>query len=112
MAVYVSNITIPAGEDYEKTFILKNDVDDSFFNLNTYSANSHLKKHPESLNVTAIFEVSFPNRDNGEILLSLGSTITSSLKPGRYSYDIVVDNGVKKKRVVEGSVLVTAGVTT
>lgn len=112
MAVYVSNITIPAGEDFEQTFTLENAIDNSYFNLNNYSAKSHLKKHPSSLNVTAVFEVSFPNRSSGEIALALGSSITSNIKPGRYSYDIIIDNGIKKTRVVEGSALVTAGVTT
>lgn len=112
MAVYVSNITIPAGEDFEQTFTLENAVDESYFNLDNYSAKSHLKKHPSSLNTTAVFGVSFVNRQTGTIVLSLGSTITSNIKPGRYSYDIVIDNGVKKTRVVEGSALVTAGVTT
>jgi hypothetical protein len=112
MAVYVSNITIPAGEDFEQTFTLENAVNNSSFDLNNYTAKSHLKKHPASLNTTAIFNVSFPNRQAGEILLSLGSTITSTLKPGRYSYDIIINDGSKNKRVVEGSALVTAGVTT
>ncbi len=112
MAVYVSNITIPAGEDFEQTFTLENAVDDSYFDLNSYSAKSHLKKHPSSLNTTAVFQITFTNRQAGEILISLGSSITSSIRPGRYSYDIVIDDGSKKKRVVEGSALVTAGVTT
>lgn len=112
MAVYVSNITIPAGEDFEQTFELENTTNNSILNLSGYTAKSHLKKHPSSLNVTAIFQVSFPNNAAGELKLSLGSSITSMLRPGRYSYDIVINNGSKSKRVVEGSALVTAGVTT
>lgn len=112
MAVYVSNITIPAGEDFDQTFTLENVEDNSFLNLENYSAKSHVKKHPSSLNTTAIFQVSFPDRLAGQIALSLGSSITSTLKPGRYSYDILISDGIKSKRVVEGSVLVTAGVTT
>lgn len=112
MAVYVSNITIPAGEDFEQTFNLERTSNNTPFNLENYTAKSYLKKHPTSLTTSAVFEVSFPNRAAGEILISLGSSITSSLKPGRYSYDILIDNGSKKKRVVEGSALVTAGVTT
>ena len=54
----------------------------------------------------------FTNQEAGELVISLGSSITSTLKPGRYSYDILIDDGIKKKRVVEGSALVTAGVTT
>lgn len=112
MAVYVSNITIPSGEDFEQTFTLESSSNNSPFNLTSYTAKSHLKKHPSSLTTAAVFQVSFPNRQAGEILISLGSSITSNLKPGRYSYDILIDNGVKKTRVIEGSALVTAGVTT
>jgi len=48
----------------------------------------------------------------GKIVISLGSTITQDLKPGRYVYDVLItdDQGVKS-RVVEGMVLVREGVT-
>lgn len=111
MAVYVSNLVIPSGEDYEKTFTIKRQLDDSFFDLSDYSAQAHMKKHPESLNTTAIFEISFPDRQSGELSISLASSITSNIKPGRYSYDVMLYDGNKKKRAVEGSVLVTPGVT-
>lgn len=111
MAVYVSNITIPVGEDFEQTFVLET-INNSSFDLSNYTAKSYLKKHPSSLNTSAIFGVIFTNQEAGELVISLGSSITSSLKPGRYSYDILIDDGIKKKRVVEGSALVTAGVTT
>ena len=58
------------------------------------------------------FAVSFPGPTNGSLALSLGSTITSGLKPGRYCYDILLNSGTAKTRVVEGSALVTAGITT
>jgi hypothetical protein len=112
MAVYVSNITIPIGEDFEQVFVLENSISNSTFDLSNYAARSFLKKHPSSLNTTAIFEVIFTNEEAGELAISLGSSVTSLLKPGRYSYDILIDDGIKKKRVVEGSALVTAGVTT
>lgn len=112
MTVYVSNITIPCGADFERTFILEDSMTNKVLNLTDYTAKSHLKKHPKSLTVSATFEVSFLNRISGEILISLGSSITSNLNPGRYCYDVLINDGFKTKRVVEGSALVTAGVTT
>jgi hypothetical protein len=112
MAVYVRNITIPVGEDFEQPFVLENTIGNVSVDLSNYTAKSLLKKHPSSLNTSARFGITFTNREAGELVISLGSSITSSLKPGRYSYDILIDNGIKKKRVVEGSALVTAGVTT
>lgn len=111
MSVYVSNITIPVGADFEQTFSLEDNISNSYLDLSGYSASSILKKHPASLTTTAIFEVSFSNRNFGELAISLGSSITSLLKPGRYCYDILLSDGIKKSRVVEGSALVTAGVT-
>jgi hypothetical protein len=111
MAIYVSNITIPSGEDYEQTFQLENTSSDGPFDLSNYSIYSHLKKHPESLTISAMFNVEIVDDIEGKIQISLPCSITSALRPGRYSYDILIDNGQRKERIIEGSALVTGGVT-
>ena len=43
----------------------------------------------------------------------MASTVTSTLKPGRYVYDLLLlDNAYKKSVVVEGTVLVRVGIST
>ncbi len=111
MAAYISNIVIDAGADFDQIFNLEN-VANAPLDLTGYSAISKLKKHPASLNNTATFVVSFPNRTQGQIKISLGSTLTSAIKAGRYSYDILLNDGSIKTRIVSGSAIVTAGVTT
>ena len=111
MTVYVSNIIIDAGSDFSQTFNLEN-IANSPLNLTGYTGSCLMKKHPASLTTTASFAVSFPDRMAGQVKLSLGSTITSTLKPGRYCYDILLDDGSTKSRIVEGSAIVTAGITT
>ena len=111
MAAYVSNIVIDQGADFNQTYNLENSAN-APLDLTGYTATSVLKKHPQSLLDTATFTCSFPNRTQGQLKISLGSTITPTLKPGRYSYDILLNSGSLKTRVVEGSALVTAGVTT
>jgi hypothetical protein len=112
MSVYVSNITIPSGADFDQTFILE-DSSGGILDLTGYTAASILKKHPESSKVAAVFEIIFPiARRTGQLKIALASSITSSLKPGRYCYDILIDDGQERSRVIEGSALVTAGVTT
>ena len=111
MAAYISNIVIDAGADFNQTFNLENSAN-APLDLTGYTATSVLKKHPASLNNTASFVCSFPDRVQGQLRISLGSTLTTPIKPGRYSYDILLDSGSLKTRVVEGSALVTAGVTT
>jgi len=111
MAAYVSNIVIDQGSDFNQTYNLENSAN-APLDLTGYTATSVLKKHPQSLLNTCTFTCSFPNRTQGQLKISLGSSITPTLKPGRYSYDILLNSGSLKTRVVEGSALVTAGVTT
>ena len=112
MAAYVSNIVIDIGADFNQTFNLENSAN-APLDLTGYTATSIMKKHPASLNNTATFACSFTDRSRGQLRISLGSSITPSLKAGRYSYDILLKDGSNvKTRVVEGSALVTAGVTT
>lgn len=111
MAVYVSNIIIDAGSDFSQTFNLENNAN-SPLNLTGYTGSCLMKKHPASLTTTASFVVSFPDRISGQVKLSLGSSITSRLKSGRYCYDILLNDGSTKSRIVEGSAIVTAGITT
>lgn len=112
MTVYVNNITINTGEYFSRDFYLDN-IDGTPLNLVGYAASSYIRKHPESLNPTAKFNVGFVDRENGRIRVSLASTITASIKPGRYVYDVLfTDNTTKKSIVIEGNVLATEDIST
>ena len=111
MAAYISNIVIDAGADFDQVFNLESSSN-APLDLTGFTATSKLKKHPASLNDKATFAVSFPNRTQGELKIALGSSITSTLKAGRYSYDVLLNDGSLKTRIVSGSAIVTAGVTT
>ena len=111
MAAYISNIIIDAGADFNQIFTLEG-ANNSALNLSGYSATAKMKKHPASLNDTATFSVSIVNAQLGQLKISLGSATTKDIKPGRYSYDILlVSNAGIKSRVIGGSAIVTAGVT-
>ena len=48
----------------------------------------------------------------GQIQLSLGNSVTTAMKAGRYVYDVVITSTTgQKTRVLEGSVSVLEGVT-
>jgi hypothetical protein len=112
MTVYVNNITINTGEYFSRDFYLDN-IDGTPLNLVGYAASSYIRKHPESLTPTAKFNLSFVDRDNGRIRVSLASTVTATIKPGRYVYDVLfVDNTTKKSIVIEGNILATDDIST
>lgn len=111
MSIYVSNITIEQGFDFESVFQLEDTRTNSFLDLRNSTPSAQMRKSPGSSTVVS-FASSIPNPKQGLLSISLGSSITSSLKPGRYVYDVRLeaDNG-KYYKAVEGSVLVRAGVT-
>lgn len=112
MAAYVSNIIIDVGANFDQSFNLESTAN-APLNLTGFNGAAKLKKSAASLATAASFVVSFPNATEGQLKISLGSTITSALKPGRYVYDVLLtDASSLKTRVVEGSAIVTAGVTT
>ena len=111
MAVYVKNLIINTNEDFSEDlelFSLNGIVTD----LTDFSGASHMRKTPESSSHTG-FGVSFTDRSNGKIRISMASTVTSTLKPGRYVYDLMLTRpNTLKLIVVEGAVLVRTGIST
>jgi len=112
MAAYISNIVIDVGADFNQTFNLEGS-NNAPLDLTGYTGVSRMKKHAASINTTATFSVSFPNRAQGQVKIALSNTLTKALKPGRYGYDLLLKDGSNLiTRVVEGSAIVTAGITT
>ena len=110
MAVYVSNIVIEQGFDFDTSFELEDTRTNAALDLTTASIESKLRKHYGSSTATT-FTSSITNPEGGVVTISLSSTQTVDLKPGRYVYDVKVTNSGKIFKVVEGAAIVRAGVT-
>ena len=112
MAAYVSNIVVDVGANFDQSFNLESNAN-APPNLTGFTGAAKLKKSAATSKTAADFVVSFPDAVQGQLKISLGSSITAGLKPGRYVYDVLLtDASSLKTRVVEGSAIVTAGVTT
>ena len=112
MAVYVNNIIIDTGENFYIDYYLDN-VDGTPLDLTGYTGKSEVRKHPDSVGAATTFSLTFVDRTNGRFRLSLSKQQTSTIKPGRYSYDVMfTDSSNKKSIVVEGSVLAAQEITT
>lgn len=110
-SVYVNNLVINSGSDFSQTFTLENSDTNSALDLSVYSVSSQIRKWAGSS--TAInFSCSVVDAFEGIISISLTNSQTTSLKPGRYVYDVVItDNVGQKNKVIEGMALVREGVT-
>lgn len=110
MSAKIINLVLEQGTDFESTFTIYNE-NNSRLNLFGYNATSHIKKSPYS-SVYYPFNISFPDRINGKLSLSMPKLNTSNLDGGRYVYDVVlISPNNKTTRVISGSVLVIPGVT-
>jgi hypothetical protein len=113
MAIYVSNIVIEQGFDFDTTFVLEDTLTNDFLDLSGYVIESQLRKtYTSSTSVSFATIVTEPL--NGTVTIALGSTITSTLKNGRYVYDVKATTGGgggSVIKLVEGVALVRPGVT-
>ena len=111
MAVYVSNLVIYTGTDFEQVFVLEGSSTNSALDLTGYTGASQFKKYKSSTTAKT-FVVTFTNRPLGKVKIGMGTTMTSDLKPGKYFYDLRLTSpsGVTS-RVVEGQVTVKKSVT-
>jgi hypothetical protein len=110
MAVYAVNYTLEKGTDFETEINLTED-DGSPLNLVGYIGSAKIRKYPTSPRYKA-FTITFINREQGRIKISLSSTQTSGLEGGRNYYDMfLTDSNGKIRKVIEGNIIVNESAT-
>jgi len=118
-APYAVNLNIYGGATFSDKFTITN-PNGSAFRLDTgsggdWTGSAALSKSVAvgaTLGVTTAFSVGITSAAGGVITLSLNSAVTRNLKPGRYVYDILVSSGSTVYNIVNGNVLVNAGIAT
>lgn len=111
-AVFVSNLVIYTHTDFEQTFVLEDSQSNSAMNLTGYTGCAQLKRY-ESSSKSADFAVNFSNdRTTGRVTLEMNASVTASIKPGKYFYDLLLKNGSGSvTRIVEGTALIKKSIT-
>ena len=114
MAVFVSNIVIEQGFDFQTTFELEDSTTNEPLDLTGYTVTSQIRKVYTSTTAISL-TTEITDALTGELKVSLASTETSNIKVGRYVYDIKLVSPANPtstiSKAVEGSVLVRGGVT-
>ena len=104
------NIVIAQGADFSEVFT-STENDGTISNLNGFTGSSKMKKHPGATS-------SFPftvgiTSTTGEVSIAMTSGVTTTIKPGRYYYDVFLTSASNAvSRLVEGQVEVTPGIST
>lgn len=109
---YVVNLSINTGTSFTQTFTLANE-NGSALNLSDYDIKSQLRKHPQSSSYVNFIATTVSPPSGGVIKIELEPNSTTSLKPGRYLYDIIITNNSTgdKTKVIEGSAIVSKSIT-
>lgn len=104
-----ANLVIDQGTDYSVSITVE-DTTESVLDLTGYTGAAQMRKHYSSANATS-FSVSLGGV-HGTVALSMNSTTTTSLPPGRYVYDVELTDGSNNiSRIIEGIITVTPNVT-
>ena len=111
MAVFSTNLIIYKHTDFEQTFVLEDGLSNSAKDLTGFTGTCRMQR---TLNLGSLtgFTVTFVNRLNGKVRISLTNTQTANIEDGKYFYELMLTdpNGVVE-RVIEGVVLVKHPVT-
>jgi hypothetical protein len=110
MAARNVNLVLEQGVDFQATFTIRN-TNNAPLNLTGYTGISSIRKHPTSSTAYPL-TLTFIDRLNGKIAVSMGYTGTDSIEGGRYVYDVIlISPNSYRTRAVQGNVLVTPGVS-
>jgi len=109
--VYTVNLTIYTGIDFNQIFVFEGLSTNSRLNLSGYQLCAKMRKAEESSTYTS-FTVNVTNFASARVNLGMTSAVTATLKPGKYLYDILLqDPSGDIERVVEGQVNVKRTIT-
>ncbi len=109
---YAANLTIFGGSNFSNLFNTKT-VSDTNFDLTGYSGSAQMQKSAGvgATNIpAATFAVGFTSAFDGQFKISLGSTATRNLEEGRYEYNVLVSSGTTIYNIVNGNIIVFAGI--
>jgi hypothetical protein len=106
----ISNLYIDQGTDFS-TSIELTDGDGELLDLTGCTASSQIRKNYSSISETSLDVTFHSDRSLGIITISLSNSVTASMEPGMYFYDLLLTTPSQKLRPLEGSVFVNPGVT-
>lgn len=113
MSAGYSELFLEKGASFNTTITLY-DVNNDFYDLTGYTANSQIRKSYYSANAVVTFATAFSDTPaDGNLTLSLTYQQTANVAPGRYVYDVYLtsQDQTSRVRVLEGIINVTPSAT-
>ena len=109
-----ANLVINTGSDFSTTFTVV-DTSNAAFDFTGYTAASQMSKSVAvgaTLGAVGTFTVGITSALGGKINISMSEQNTRNLSEGRYVDDVNVKTGTNVSKLVNGNILVYAGIST
>lgn len=111
MAAYVE-LYMDQGTTFTNVINLTDDLTSAYINVSGYQVRSQMRRSYYSSNASANIICTITNAANGEITMSLDAANTSTIKAGRYLFDLETVTPLNiVSRVLEGIITVTPEIT-
>jgi len=111
MAVFSTNLVIYKYTDFEQTFVLEDGLSNSAKDLTGFTGTCRMQRTLNLGSLTA-FTLTFTNRVQGKLRITLTDEQTAQIADGKYFYELVLtDPSGVVERVIEGVVIVKHPVT-
>ena len=111
MATY-TELIIDQGTTFSNIINITDDVTNAAVNVSGYSFESQVRRSYYSANITANIVCTITNASNGEVTMSMSSSNTANIKPGRYVFDVKSTNTSNTvSRILEGIITINPSVT-
>ena len=111
MAAYVE-LYMDQGATFNNTINLTDDLTNAKVNIYGYTVRSQMRRSYYSTSPSANIVCTITDAANGAVLMSMTAANTSSIRPGRYLFDVeTVDTNGVTSRILEGIITVTPEVT-
>ena len=108
-----ANLTIYGGSKFSATFNVQT-TGSASYDLTGFTASSQMVKSVAigaTLGIQTTFTAGITSAADGVLNISLGSTDTRGLKAGRYMYNVLVDSGSTVYSLIDGNIMVYAGLS-
>lgn len=104
-------LTIDQGSTFSMRVELKDYFTNESLNLTNYAARSQIRKNYDSTE-SKNFVVTIVDAANGNISMTMAAANTANLKPGRYVYDLEIEDDENTvTRILQGVAIVSPQVT-
>jgi hypothetical protein len=106
-----TELFIEQGATFNNIIYLTDDISNANINLASYVVRSQIRRHPEAANATADIQCVITDNANGIIAMSMNAATTSTIKKGRYFFDVEMEGGGIVTRILQGIVVVDPQIT-